>query len=315
MGLHFAMIGAGGYIAPRHMQAIKETGNHLTAATDPSDSVGILDQYFDEVPFFTEIERFDRHLEKLRIGQMAGKPIDYVTVCSPNYLHDAHIRLGMRLGAHVICEKPLVINPWNLDQLEQLEKEYGKDIYCILQLRLLESLKSLKAQVTSENKTERYAVELSYVTRRGPWYFVSWKGDEAKSGGIVMNIGVHFFDLLIWIFGKVQGVEVHHRSAERCSGSLVLEKADVSWFMSVDKNDLPPECVKKDKPAYRSITVDGKKIEFSSGFTDLHTLSYKEVLEGRGFRVGDCRDSIDLVYKVRTADVVSKKTNQHPFLE
>jgi UDP-N-acetyl-2-amino-2-deoxyglucuronate dehydrogenase len=296
------MTGVAGYIAPRHLKAIKETGNNLIAAVDPHDSVGILDQYFPECAFFTEIERFDRHLEKLK---RKNGLIDYMTICSPNHLHDAHIRLALRLGANVICEKPLVLNPWNLDAIEKLEEEFGKKVYTILQLRVHPSLTALKEKITTSLQrlanSGKYKVELNYVTSRGPWYKYSWKGDTHKSGGVATNIGVHFFDLLIWLFGKVQNYEIDFSREDKMKGTLELENADVNWFLSIDRNDLPKEAIEKKKSTYRSIKIDNKEIEFTEGFTDLHAEVYRATLNGNGFTINDARQSIELVHKIRNA--------------
>ena len=297
---NFALIGAAGYIAPRHMRAIKDTNNVLLAATDPFDSVGIIDSYFPDARFFPEIERFDRHLEKLR---RRDSKIDYVSICSPNYLHDAHIRLALRLKAHAICEKPLVINPWNLDALEELESEYETNVYTILQLRLLPSLVELKKKLESMQNREKVNIDLRYITRRGQWYHTSWKGDETKSGGVTMNIGIHFFDLMMWLFGDVQDTKVAVRQKDKAAGRLELEWATVNWFLSVDEKDLPDEARAEGKYAFRSMKMGDEEIEFSSGFTDLHTKSYSEILNGSGFRLNDARKSIELVYKVRTDDL------------
>ncbi|NQZ57910.1 MAG: Gfo/Idh/MocA family oxidoreductase [Lentisphaeraceae bacterium] len=297
---NFSLIGAAGYIAPRHMKAIKDTGNELVAAIDPFDSVGIIDSYFPEARFFTEIERFDRHLEKLR---REGQKVDYTSICSPNYLHDAHIRLALRTGSHAICEKPLVINPWNLDALAELESEYKTHVYTILQLRLLPSMIALKEKFEKQQNRERLEVNLKYITRRGHWYQTSWKGDESKSGGVMMNIGIHFFDLMIWLFGDVQNKKVNLRTAQKSGGVLELEWARVNWFLSVDEKDLPEETRAAGKYAHRSMTIDGEELEFSAGFTDLHTRSYEEILAGRGFRIQDARKSVQLVHEVRTTDL------------
>ena len=275
---NFALIGAAGYVAPRHMKAIKETGNNLLAAFDPNDSVGIIDSYFPDASFFVEFERFDRHVDKLR---RKGHKIDYVSICSPNYLHDAHIRFALRSGADAICEKPLVLNPWNLDALEEIENETGKKVYNILQLRVHPSLIALKEKIDKEweQKKEKYKIDLTYITSRGKWYFISWKGDLQKSGGVATNIGIHFFDMLIWIFGGVKHQEVHYSEPlKKMAGFIELEKAEVRWFLSVDARDLPEEAVKKQKRTYRSITVDGEEIEFSGVFADLHTIVYQDIL-------------------------------------
>lgn len=311
---NFALIGAAGYIAPRHMQAIHETGNRLVAAVDPHDSVGILDRYFPDARFFTEIERFDRHIERLR-RERKSERVDYVTVCSPNYLHDAHCRLGLRIRAHVVCEKPLTINPWNIDALAELEQEFGQRVYTILQLRLLPVLQELKARVEAEKPRQRARLCLSYITRRGAWYQASWKGDPAKSGGVLMNIGVHFFDLLLWLFGGCAHSEVHYASPEKMSGYLELEWADVTWFLSVDRADLPDGYAASGRPAYRSLTLNGRDLEFSEGFTELHTAAYREILAGRGFGLNDAKPSVELVYALRSAPIVTAHAERaHPLL-
>ena len=293
---NFALIGAGGYIAPRHMKAIKDTGNNLIAALDKHDSVGILDSYFPEAEFFIEFERFDRHIEKLR---RLGTQTDYVAVCSPNYLHDAHIRFGLRIGANVICEKPLVLNPWNIDGLTEIEKETGKKISTILQLRLHPAIIALREKVQKNSSGKKYEIDLRYITSRGHWYHISWKGDPQKSGGIATNIGIHFFDMLIWIFGDVKINEVHQHTAETASGTLELERANVNWFLSIDANTLPGEIKQSGKRTFRSLTIDGEAFEFSEGFTELHTRSYEEILKGNGFPVEEARKSIELVHAIR----------------
>jgi len=292
---NFALIGAGGYIAPRHMKAVKETGNNLIAALDKHDSVGILDSYFPEAEFFVEFERFDRHLEKLK---RLGTYTDYVTVCSPNYLHDAHIRFGLRVGADVICEKPLVLNPWNVDGLIEIEKETGKKISTILQLRLHPAIIALKEKV-EKNPGKKYDIELRYITSRGHWYHISWKGDSQKSGGIATNIGIHFFDMLIWIFGDVKTNEVIQHSPVTAAGKLELERANVNWFLSIDANTLPADVKQAGKRTFRSLTIDDEAFEFSEGFTELHTRSYQEILKGNGFPVEEARKSIELVHAIR----------------
>ncbi|MCB9111301.1 MAG: Gfo/Idh/MocA family oxidoreductase [Anaerolineales bacterium] len=312
MSNNFAVIGAGGYIAPRHLRAIRDTGNRLLAAVDPKDSVGVLDQYSYDVRFFTEIERFDRHLEKLRRGPEEGR-VHFVTVCSPNYLHDAHCRLAMRVGADVICEKPLAINPWNLDALEEIESETGRRVNTILQLRVHPSLIQLRESLQSSN--EVHDVELTYITSRGPWYQVSWKGDHEKSGGVATNIGVHFFDMLMWLFGSVNGIKVYHSDKERMSGFIELERARVRWFLSVNRNDLPEQAKANNKTTYRSITVDGKEIEFSEGFTDLHTKVYEETLAGRGFGIKVARPSVQLTHDIRESSISPMDALAHPFLK
>jgi len=285
--MKFAIIGAGGYIAPRHLKAIKDTGNYLAAACDINDSVGVLDGFFPHTPFFTEIERFDRHLEKLR---RSGNGIDFLSVCSPNYLHDAHCRLGMRVGANVICEKPMVIKPWNLDQLQELEHEFSRTVYTVLQLRLHSSIRQLAASLASDTK-KKAVVDLTYVTPRGPWYDVSWKGDDKKSGGILMNIGIHFFDLLLWLFGPVEYAHADTLTASSSRGVLTLEKANVTWFLSTNWGDVPPGY----KGSYRTLTVNGTRIDMSSRFTDLHTKVYQQILHGGGYRIDDVRPAIKLV--------------------
>jgi len=313
---NFAIIGAGGFVAPRHLAAIRDTGNRLVAATDPNDSVGVLDRYFPDVRFFTEIERFDRFLEKLR-RRGEEERAHFVSVCSPNYLHDAHVRLAMRLHADAICEKPLVVSPWNLDQLVELEAEYGRRVYTVLQLREHPALLALRARITggaSAATGRKHDVVLTYVTRRGPWYFVSWKGSPEKSGGVAMNIGVHFFDLLGWLFGKVEASAVHLAEPARMAGSLELERARVRWFLSVDGQDLPAGSLDSGRPAFRSLTLDGEEVEFSEGFADLHTRVYAGVLAGRGYGIEDARPSIELVHRLRHAPVTPRGGDRHPAL-
>jgi UDP-N-acetyl-2-amino-2-deoxyglucuronate dehydrogenase len=293
---NFALIGAGGYIAPRHMKAIRDTGNNLIAALDRHDSVGILDSYFPEADFFIEFERFDRHIEKLK---RQGVATDYVTVCSPNYLHDAHIRFGLRVGADVICEKPLVLNPWNVDALQEMEKETGKKIFTILQLRLHPAIIALKERVEKMPAGKKYDIKLNYITSRGHWYHISWKGDVQKSGGIATNIGVHFFDMLLWIFGDVKKNEVKQHSEDVASGTLELDRANVDWFLSIDPNTLPQPAREAGKRTYRSLTIDGEEFEFSDGFTELHTRSYEEILKGNGFPIAETKKSIALVHEIR----------------
>lgn len=312
MQKNFAVLGVGGFVAPRHLKAIADTGNRLIAACDPNDSVGVLDSYFLDCKFFTEFERFDRHLEKAkRKGEQ--ERLHYLSICTPNYLHDAHARLALRVGAHAICEKPLVSNPWNLDQLAELERETGSRVYSILQLRLLPSLIELRERVRLREK--RADVVLSYITRRGPWYHVSWKGREEKSGALPTNIGIHFFDLLQWIFGPARQSEVHAKDPDQWSGFLELEGADVRWFLSTRYEDLPESAVQAGKPAFRSITVDGTEMEFSSGFTDLHTRSYEHILSGGGFGLEDARPSIEIAHRMRHTPVVTAGTKAHPFLK
>ncbi|MEZ0394874.1 MAG: Gfo/Idh/MocA family oxidoreductase [Anaerolineales bacterium] len=313
MTYNFAIIGVGGYVAPRHLRAIRDTGNRLVAAVDPKDSVGILDQFGFDIHFFTEIERFDRHLEKLRRGPAENR-VHYVSICSPNYLHDAHCRLALRVGADVICEKPLVINPWNLDALAELEAETGRRINTVLQLRVHPALLALKAKL-EQNPGRRREVVLTYITSRGNWYHVSWKGQAEKSGGVATNIGIHLFDLLLWLFGPAGALKVYHADDRRVSGWVELEQARVRWFLSVDPADLPPEAKAAGKTTYRSISVDGEALEFSEGFTDLHTRIYEETLAGRGFGIADARPSIELTYRIRTAQVVAADSDAHPALK
>lgn len=293
---NFVLIGAGGYIAPRHMKAIKATGNTLLAAIDRHDSVGILDSYFPEADFFTEFERFDRHVEKLR---RKGTNIDYVVVCSPNYLHDAHIRFGLRIGADVICEKPAVLNPWNIDGLMEIEKETGKNVYTILQLRLHPAIIALREKIMNGPAGKVYNIKLKYITSRGHWYYTSWKGDITKSGGIATNIGVHFFDMLLWIFGDVKDSQVAEHSADTAAGTLKLERANVEWFLSINSNALPEDVRSEGKRTYRTLTIDGDAFEFSDGFTELHTRSYEDILSGKGFPISETRKAIELVSKIR----------------
>lgn len=311
---NFGLIGAAGYIAPRHIQAIKETGNNLVAAMDPNDSVGVMDRYFPEAKFFTEIERFDRHLEKLR-RQSGDERVHYMAICSPNYLHDAHARLALRLHAHAICEKPLVVNPWNADALREIELETDCRVYTVLQLRLLPALVALKQRLEAEPHRKRANVELSYITRRGPWYHHSWKGQEQKSGGIAVNIGIHLFDVLTWLFGSTHEERLHLSSASRMSGSLELEWASVKWFLSVDKEDLPAGYMEAGKAAFRSLTLDGEEIEFSDGFTDLHTRVYRDILGGGGYGLDEAKPAIELVHRIRQCPVTNAKNGAHPLLE
>lgn len=294
---NFALIGASGYIAPRHMKAIKETGNKLVCALDPYDGIGVMDSYFPQADFFTEPERFDRHLDKLR--RQGDQKIDYVSICSPNYLHDAHMRIALRNDAHAICEKPLVLNPWNLDSLQEIEQETGKKIYTILQLRLHPAIQQLKKKIEEGPKDKIYNVDLTYITSRGKWYFISWKGDIQKSGGVSTNIGVHFFDMLGWIFGEYKGVELEINKAEKAGGKLYFERANVNWFLSVDEKDLPAEALSTQKRTYRKMDIEGEQLEFSEGFTDLHTISYKDILSAGGFGIEDTRKSIQIVNSLR----------------
>ncbi|MBN1818384.1 MAG: Gfo/Idh/MocA family oxidoreductase [Sedimentisphaerales bacterium] len=308
----FALIGVAGYIAVRHLRAIRDTGNVLVAALDKNDSVGILDSYFPETSFFTEFERFDRHLEKRR---RKGESVDYVSICSPNYLHDAHVRFALRIGADAICEKPLVINPWNVEALAEIEKETGHRINTILQLRLHPAIRQLKQRVVSGPVDKIYDVDLTYITSRGRWYLVSWKGDVSKSGGIANNIGIHFFDMLTWIFGEVRQNVVHRLDATRAAGFLELRQARVRWYLSLEHGDLPQE-PRADQPmTYRSIEVDGDQIEFSTGFGDLHTESYRQILQGNGFGTETVLPSIQIVSDIRSATPMGKQGDYHPMLD
>lgn len=295
---NFVLIGAGGYIAPRHMKAIRDTNNNLLAALDKHDSVGILDSYFPGAHFFVEFERFDRHIEKLK---RQGTQTDFVSICSPNYLHDAHIRFGLRIGADVICEKPLVLNPWNVEALMEIEKETKQNVYTILQLRLHPAVIALRERIKNGPKDKKYDIKLSYITSRGKWYHTSWKGDIQKSGGIATNIGVHFFDMLLWIFGDVTENIVTEHTADTASGRLELEKASVDWFLSINAETLPAEAKNAGKTTFRSLTVDGDEFEFSDGFTELHTHSYQEVLNGKGFRLHETLPSVKLVQEIRNS--------------
>jgi UDP-N-acetyl-2-amino-2-deoxyglucuronate dehydrogenase len=311
---NFALTGAGGYIAPRHLQAIKDTGNRLVACADPHDSVGVLDRYFPEASYFVEFERFDRHLELLR-RKGDDERIQYLSICAPNYLHDAHIRLALRLQAHAICEKPLVLNPWNLDSLEELERESGYRVYTILQLRVHPSLLQLKQTLSKSPGTHKRDVCLTYVTSRGPWYHYSWKGVKERSGGIATNIGIHFFDLLIWLFGDVQKSIVTVSETDRMSGFLEHQNANVRWYLSISKSDLPPKSVQAQQSTFRSITIDGEEIEFTDGFTNLHTRVYDETLRGNGFGIREARPSINLVHEIRNAQLNPDPIYRHPFLK
>ena len=311
---NFAMIGAAGYIAPRHMKAIKETGNNLVAALDKNDSVGVIDSYFPNADFFVEYERFDRHIDLLK---REGTSIDFVSIATPNYLHDSHIRFALRQGAHAICEKPLVLMPHNIDALKVVQEETGRQVYNILQLRLHSSIIELKKRVEkelSENPNKIFDVDLTYLTSRGHWYFTSWKGDEDKSGGIATNIGVHFFDMLGYIFGRVKTNEVHLKHNDVNSGYLEFENARVRWFLSVNYDYIPDEIKSSGQRTYRSITVDGEEVEFSGGFTDLHTTSYQHILSGQGFGLEEAKSSIQIVDSIREAKVVQSESNTHPFV-
>jgi UDP-N-acetyl-2-amino-2-deoxyglucuronate dehydrogenase len=309
----FALIGAAGYIAPRHMKAIQATGNNLVAAMDPNDSVGIIDSYFPDADFFTEFERFDRHVDLChRKGD--GSQIDYMSICSPNYLHDSHIRFALRSGADAICEKPLVLNPWNIDGLQEIEADAGSKVNTILQLRLHPAITALRDEVAARASTQKHEVDLTYITSRGHWYLQSWKGDARKSGGIATNIGVHFYDMLHFVFGALQDNVVHYSSDTKAAGYLEYENARVRWFLSIDINDVPSKERLAGKRTYRSITCDGDEIEFSGGFTDLHTVSYQEILAGRGFGLEDNRIAIETVANIRNAKPRGKVGDYHPFI-
>lgn len=307
----FALIGAAGYVAPRHLKAISDTGNVLVAAMDPNDSVGVLDSWFPDTAFFTEFERFDRHVDKLRRGS-TGSEVQFVSICSPNYLHDSHVRFGLRSGAHVICEKPLVLNPWNIDGLLEIERETGQKAYTILQLRLHPSIQALRETVLKEKRNTKHDVDLTYITGRGKWYLHSWKGDVKRSGGIATNIGVHFFDMLSFIFGELQECIVQYASDTKAGGYLEYAGARVRWFLSVDVDDLPEPAVRERQRTFRSITIDGVEVEFSGGFGDLHTRSYQEVLEGRGFGLEDNRAAIETVRRIRTMPPTPARGDRHP---
>jgi UDP-N-acetyl-2-amino-2-deoxyglucuronate dehydrogenase len=310
---NFALTGAAGYVAPRHFKAIRDTGHRLVAAVDPHDAVGVLDRFGFDVRFFTEFERFDRHLEKLRRGPEIDR-VNYVSICSPNYLHDAHIRLALRIGADAICEKPLVINPWNLDALRELEQETGQRVNTVLQLRLHPELRALRDRLRLQRSGQPHDVCLTYVSARGRWYDVSWKGSDERSGGIVTNIGIHLFDLMLWLFGPVVECEVHLHETRRMSGFVELERARVRWFLSTEASDLPFPPQPGVRTTFRSITVDGQEIEFSEGFADLHTRVYEEVLGGRGFGIDESRPAIELTHQIREAPPEPKAAHLHPFL-
>lgn len=313
MSKNFAITGVSGYVAPRHLKAIRETGNKLVAALDPHDSAGVLDTYFANVSFFTEFERFDRHLDRVR-RRNQGNAVQYVSICSPNHLHDAHARFALRIGADAICEKPLVLNPWNIDALHELEEESGRRIFTVLQLRVHPSIVALKAKLEDDPPTTKQNICLTYVTSRGPWYLQSWKGHPDRSGGLATNIGIHFFDMLMWLFGKVQHSEVHLATPTKTGGFMELENANVKWFLSIDSNDLPEEVQGEGQTTYRSITVNNEEIEFSSGFTDLHTIIYRDILAGRGFGLAEAKPSIDLVHNLRSCKSLGANENSHPML-
>lgn len=311
---NFAITGVAGYVAPRHLKAIHDTGNRLVAAVDPHDSVGILDRWFADVAYFTEFERFDRHLELLR-RRDAGNRVEWLSICAPNHLHDAHARLALRVGADALCEKPLVLNPWNLDALAELEQESSNRVFTVLQLRVHPALVTLKQRLDAEAGGAAHEVQLSYVTGRGPWYRYSWKGDPQRSGGVATNIGIHFFDMLIWLFGPVQSQQVHLASDSRAAGILELRRAHVSWFLSIEAADLPFTPGPGEPPTFRSVTVDGEEVEFSGGFSDLHTLVYRETLAGRGFGIEDARPSVELVHAIRHAQPVRPAGPHHPMID
>ena len=307
---NFGLIGVAGYIAVRHLAAIKQTGNNLLASLDPFDSVGIIDSYFPDSDFFVEFERFDRHFEKLK---RSGIKINYVSICSPNFLHDSHIRFALRHQADAICEKPIVLNPWNIDALQEIEKETGKKVYTVLQLRLHPSIIALKERIMKEKKDQKHNIDLTYITSRGNWYKFSWKGDLQKSGGVATNIGIHFFDLLSWVFGDTQENYVHLLEEDKAAGYLELENARIRWFLSIDYNDLPEEIKQKGQRTYRSILVEGNEIEFSGGFNDLHTKTYRQILAGGGYGLDDARNSVQTVYEIRNSEKQIKKGEMHPF--
>jgi len=305
---NFALIGAAGYIAPRHLKAIKAVNGNLSVAFDPNDSVGIIDSYFPDASFFVEFERFDRHVDLMR---RRGQKVDHVAICSPNYLHDAHCRFALRSDADAICEKPLVLNPWNLDGLVDIERETNRKISTILQLRLHPAIQALKQRVDTSASNRKFDVVLTYITSRGRWYHASWKGDDSKAGGVATNIGVHFFDMLFHVFGPIRESVAHLRDPERAAGFIETDRANVRWFLSVDRNDLPPS-VAGTKSTYRSMEVDGEEQEFSDGFTDLHTRSYEEILAGRGFSIDQVRPSIEVVSAFRTQALALTRGERHP---
>ncbi|CAL2082983.1 Gfo/Idh/MocA family oxidoreductase [Tenacibaculum sp. 190524A05c] len=307
----FALIGLAGYIAPRHLKAIKDTGNELIAALDKFDSVGVMDSYFPNADFFVEIERFDRHLEKLKYER--GQVLDFMSICTPNYLHDSHIRMALRRGADAICEKPLVLNPWNIDALQKMEKESGKKIWNVLQLRMHPSIIKLKEKVDNAPVDKIFDIDLTYLTSRGNWYYTSWKGDESKSGGIATNIGVHFYDMLSWVFGEVKANVVHVHTHDRAAGYLEFKRARVRWFLSINQNALPEEIKKSGQRTYRSIKIEGEELEFSGGFTDLHTKVYESILEGNGYGLEDARQAIEIVHEIRNSKPAGLKGEFHPF--
>ena len=310
---NFALIGAAGYIAPRHMKAIKATGNNLIAAFDKGDSVGIIDSYFPDTDFFVEFERFDRHIEKLKYE--SDTYLDYVSICSPNYLHDAHIRFALRSGADAICEKPLVLNPWNVDKLQHVEEKTGKRIYNVLQLRVHPSIIALREKVKQAKKDTKFEVDLTYLTSRGHWYQTSWKGNAEKSGGIATNIGVHFYDMLSWIFGDVQENIVHVHENDHAAGYLEFEHARVKWFLSINSKYLPKEIKDAGQTTFRSIKINDEELEFSGGFSDLHTMVYKDILAGKGYGLDDARTAIEIVHDIRNSKPIGVKGDYHPLLK
>jgi UDP-N-acetyl-2-amino-2-deoxyglucuronate dehydrogenase len=309
---NFGIIGVAGYIAVRHLNAIKETGNNLLASLDKFDSVGRIDNYFPESDFFVEFERFDRHFDKLK---RTGTKIDYVSICSPNYLHDSHIRFALRHQAEAICEKPIVLNPWNVEALQEIENETGRKIYTVLQLRLHPKILELRRKINNGPKGKIYDIDMTYITSRGNWYSISWKGDIQKSGGVATNIGIHFFDMLSWIFGNARNNIVHISEPHKAAGFLELENARVRWFLSVDYNDIPASVKATGKRTFRSITVDGEEIEFSEGFADLHTMTYQEILAGRGFGLKEARQSVETAYIIRNSKPTGLKGDYHPILK
>ena len=317
--LNFALIGAAGYIAPRHMKAIKDTGNNLISALDPYDGVGIMDSYFPNADFFIEPERFDRHLDKLRRESISengqNKKVDFVSICSPNYMHDSHIRLALRNDAHAICEKPVVLNPWNIDALNVIQNETHRKVFTIFQVRLHPAIIALKERISKGPENKRYNLDLTYITSRGKWYHRSWKGDIEKAGGIATNIGVHFFDLLTWIFGEPKLNRVHLLETDKAAGFLELDKADIRWFLSLDYNDIPDTLKDQGKRTYRSLSLEGEEIEFSEGFTDLHNESYKQIIDGKGFGLMEAKPCITIVHQIRNSKAVGLKGDYHPFLK
>ena len=310
MNKNFALLGAAGYIAPRHLQAIKNTNNNLLAALDMFDSVGVMDSYFPDAAFFVETERFDRHIEKLKYDKSIE--LDYISICTPNYLHDSHIRMALRMGADAICEKPLVLNPWNLDALKRMEAESGKRVWNILQLRHHKTILDLKERVNSAPNDKIFEIDLTYLTSRGMWYYTSWKGNNKKSGGIATNIGVHFYDMLSWVFGEVKRNDVHVQTHDRASGYLEFERARVRWFLSINYDLLPEKIKVKGDRTYRSITIEGEELEFSGGFTDLHTRVYESILKNKGFGIEDSRPAIEIVHEIRNSKPIGLKGDYHP---